>query len=872
MSVPETKLCWHCLDAAEVRARLGCGPEGLSEAEAASRLARIGPNRLAEKPPRPAWALFLDQFRNLLTLMLVAAGILAGLVGDTTDMVVVLVVTLFNAILGFAQERRAGRMLDSLRAMLAQKARIRRVDGSAEVAAESLVPGDLVLLRAGDRVPADGRLVVALDLEMDEASLTGESEPVAKSVAPLESEAVALAERANMAFMNAVVTRGRAEMVVTETGPATEMGRIAALIESAVDEETPLQRRLDRLGRNLALVAAAVVGVVLVQGLLTGEALVPMVLTAVALAVAAIPEGLPAVVTVTLAIGMVRMARKGAVVRRLAAVETLGSTSVICSDKTGTLTLGRMQARSGWALGGRHSFEGTGKLAGLERVLAPAALCTEARLGADGAATIGDPTELALLSLAARAGAVPERGKWTRLAELPFNSENKLMATLDCDGERCRLSVKGAPDRVMEMCSTVLLADGEHPLDAALRQSLRREMEEMGGRALRVLALAARPAEAGETFPDSLRGLCLHALIGLADPPRPGAREAIAQCRSAGIKVKMITGDHAVTAGAVARELGLEGEVVTGVQLDGLDDAELARRVDKLAVFARVTPDHKVRIVRALKAGGHITAMTGDGLNDAAALRNADMGIAMGRTGSDVTREAAAMVLTDDQFTTVVGAVREGRIITDNIVKFVRFQLSTNIGALLAVFAAPWFGLAVPFSPIQILWVNIIMDGPPAMALAFDPARRGLMEAKPRPPDEPILPLSRLIRLAAFGLLMAAGTLAVFAAELATGAEVVVARTMAFTTFVLFQVFNVFNARVGSESALGFRALGNRQLWTALAAIVVLQAVAVQWGPAQALFHTASLSPAQWSLALAVASSVLVLEEGRKLIRRWISR
>ncbi|EME68913.1 cation transport ATPase [Paramagnetospirillum caucaseum] len=864
MPLPEAAAEWHRLGADEVRSRLGCGASGLSEDEAGARRARFGFNRLPEKPPRPAWAVFLDQFRNLLTLMLLAAGLLAGLVGDTSDMVVVLAVTLFNAILGYAQERRAGRMLGALKAMLAQKARVRRAEGEAVIAAELLVPGDLVLLKAGDRVPADGRLVDGQDVEADEAALTGESEPVAKITQALDRDGVPLAERVNMLFMNAVVTRGRAGMVVTGTGPASEMGKVAALLDAAEEGPTPLQRRLDQLGRRLALIAAVVVGFVLVQGLLAGEPLGRMILTAVALAVAAIPEGLPAVVTVTLALGMVRMAAKGAVVRRLAAVETLGSTSVICSDKTGTLTQGRMTALEGWALGRRHLFSGDVRPVGLETALVPAGLCTEARFNPATGEAVGDPTEVALLRLAQRAGALPAPEDWRRLAELPFSSLAKLMATLDSHGADCRLSVKGAPDRVLDLCDSVLTGDGILPLDEAMRRAIAAEMDGMGGRALRVIALAGRPAAPDEDIAAGLGRLTLHALVGLADPPRPGAADAIATCRAAGITVKMITGDHRVTAGAVARQLGLDGEVVGGADLDAMDDAELEARAPAIAVFARVTPEHKVRIVRALRASGHVTAMTGDGVNDAAALRTADIGIAMGRTGSDVTREAAAMVLTGDDFPTVVGAVREGRIITDNIVKFVRFQLSTNIGALLAVLLAPFFGLPVPFSPIQILWVNIIMDGPPAMALAFDPARQGLMDRPPAPRDAPILPTARLVRLFGFGLLMAAGTLGVLWWE--GDGDMARARTMAFTTFVMFQVFNVFNARVGGESALAAAALANGKLWAALAGVVALQAVAVHWGPAQALFRTTDLGVGEWGVAVALGASVLAVEEMGKLL------
>jgi len=872
---------WHALSCHEACERLNSDLEcGLTPTEAERRLSQHGPNRLPEKAARPAWALFLDQFKSLLTLVLMAAGVLAGIIGDTTDMVVILVVVLFNASLGFYQEFRAEKILDALKGMLAQQSRVKRDGVKAEIMAEHVVRGDLVLLEAGDRVPADGRLVATHGLEIDESSLTGESVASVKGTHALEHE-TPLADRANQAFMNTVVTRGRGEMLVTATGGATEMGRIVGMLETALEGRTPLQERLDQLGRRLALIAGVVVAFILVMGVVRGEPLAQIILTAVALAVAAIPEGLPAVVTVTLAIGMARMAGKGAIVKRLAAVETLGSTTVICSDKTGTLTLNQMTAKAGWAAGRRFAVEGegydgagrvlpddgAGALPDLAPLLRAAALCNDSRL-CQGA-LIGDPTEGALLVLAEKAGAAVQ---WPRLAELPFDSARKLMITVHRDGEAIRLMVKGAPDVVLEHCRAIRFADGDRPLTEGLLAELRGEMERMGGHALRVLALAE--AEADEhALRDPLaaagNGLVLTALVGLMDPPRPSARQAVAACAEAGIAVKMITGDHRVTAAAIARGLGLDGEVVTGADLDRMDDDELDRRVDAIAVFARVAPEHKVRIVAALKSRGHVVAMTGDGVNDAAALKRAHIGVAMGRTGSDVTREAATMVLTDDDFATVVHAVQEGRTIYDNIVKFVRFQLSTNVGALLAVLAAPLLGLPVPFHPIQILWVNIIMDGPPALALAFDPPRKGLMGEKPRPRSEPILSTHRLCRLIAYGLTMAVGTLGVlWWAGGGANPDDPHARTLAFTTFVLFQVFNVFNARVGAESAFGPRTFSNGKLWLALAGVLGLQALAVHWGPAQGLFHTAPLSLSDWGVAAAVASSVLLLDEGRKLLAR----
>jgi Ca2+-transporting ATPase len=767
-------------------------------------------------------------------------------------------VVTFNGVLGFWQEYRAERILDALRGMLAQQARVLRDGAKLELPAEELVPGDLVLLEAGDRVPADGRLVAAHRLELDESSLTGESLAVTKQAAALADPALPLADRANLAHMNTVVTRGRGEMVVTATGAGTEMGRIAGLLQQADAGATPLQRRLDQLGRRLGLAACLVVAVILIQGILRGESLSEMVLTAVALAVAAIPEGLPAVVTVTLAIGMFRMARQGAIVKRLAAVETLGSTTVICSDKTGTLTLNRMTVEAGWYAGGRFRVE-DGLPPGLAPLLWPAVLCNDARFAADGT-LVGDATEGALLVLARDAGLAADGPP--RLAEIPFDSASKVMATLHPDDGGLLLSVKGAPDVVLGLC------DLAHDEAAALHA----EIDHMGAQALRVLAVASRrlPADADPSPAAHMERLRLHALLGLADPPRPSAAAAVAACRSAGIAVKMITGDHAVTAGAVAKRIGLEGGVLSGVELDRMDDAELAGRVEATAVFARVSPEHKVRIVAALKARGHVTAMTGDGVNDAAALKTADIGVAMGRTGSDVTREAAAMVLTDDDFATVVGAVREGRTIYDNILKFIRFQLSTNIGALLSVFAAPFLGMPVPFHPIQILWVNIIMDGPPALALAFDPPAGNVMNRPPRAADEAILSWRRSLRLLAYGATMAVGTLFAFA-QLLPDAPLEQARTMAFTTFVLFQFFNLFNARVGSGSAFGPGVMANGKLWLALAGVLGLQVVVVHWGPAQAVFHTADLAPWHWGMATLIATSVVALDEARKVIVRIVA-
>jgi len=862
---------------------------GLSEAEARQRLERHGPNRLKEKLPRPAWMKFLDQFKDLLVIVLIGAATLAGAIGDVKDAVVILMVIVFNACLGFYQEHRAEATLAALKKMLAQHARVRRGGEVQEIAAENLVPGDIVLLEAGDRVPADARVLAAHNAEVAEAALTGESHAVGKHAEALLPGEHPLAERFNMVFMNTVVTRGRIEALVAATGMKTEMGRITGLLESAQENPTPLQIQLDGLGKRLALIAGVVVTLIFVLGILRGDPLVQTIMTSIALAVAAIPEGLPAVVTVTLAIGMHRMAKHRAIVKKLSAVETLGSTSVICSDKTGTLTLNQMTARKLFYRGRRfvvsgEGYSGEGGIAAEDSLppldflplLVPVALCNESSIR-DGQ-LIGDPTEGALLALAMKGGIVPDSlaEHRPRIAEIPFDSAHKFMSTFHHDGEWVRMLIKGAPDVLLARADRFLDAEGEATLSASARAAFEAENARFAGQAMRVLAVASRDIPAHDFDPGGdlmawAQQLTLVGLVGIIDPPRAEARDAIRLCKRAGIQVKMITGDHALTAAAIARELGLEGAVLTGAELDRIDVAELSRHIEETAVFARVAPEHKVKIVQALKARGHVVAMTGDGVNDAPALKNADIGVAMGITGTEVTKEAATMVLTDDNFATIVGAIKEGRTIYDNIVKFVRFQLSTNIGAILTVLGAQLLGLPTPFTAIQILWINIIMDGPPAMTLGLEPSRPGIMEEPPRKTEARILTLPRFWRLLAYGTIMAAGTIGVFFYGLRTGGQAY-ALTLAFTTFVLFQFFNVFNVRTEHGSAFNRQFFANGKLWSALIGVVGLQVVVVHWGPAQAIFSTVDLSLYDWGLAGLAAASVLVLDEVRKLLQRLWNR
>ncbi len=925
-------------DPEAVAAALAVDPSvGLTAGDAAERLATHGPNRLAEAPPRRPLAILGDQFRNPLVLILVGAAVVAGLVGDLKDTVVIAVVLTLNALLGFAQEMKAQRSLTALKSMLVAHARVRRGGAVIEIAAADLVPGDVVLVEAGDRVPADAVLVESVSLEVDESTLTGESTPVTKAPGAVDADRP-LAERTNTLYMNTVVTRGRAEALVAATGMGTELGRVSDLLNAAEPGPTPLQQQLHDLGKRLGLVALVAVAVFFVLSVIRGEDLAETVLSSVALAVAAIPEGLPAVVTVTLAVGTAQMAKRGAIVKRLASVETLGATSVICSDKTGTLTMNEMTVRELWVAGRSYAVSGEGYRpegaitrmdatsaasavdggqaggamaadgpatagdAGSEvrDLLVAVARCNDSHLGDDGTGSgpqvLGDPMEGALLVLAAKGGVDVDAARRAapRLAEVPFDSTLKAMATFHADradvatnsaqnpapdAENCaefagaaaaapapaggtvRVHVKGAADVLIERAA----------IDAAERAAVEAAMVEMAGRGLRVLMVAERivPASALDDVEpvDLLTDLSIIGLVGLLDPPRPEARDAIALCRRAGVTVKMITGDHVVTAAAIAADLGIEGEAVTGADLDAMSDDELRERLSGIGVVARVAPEHKVRIVSGLRSQGHVVAMTGDGVNDAPALRTADIGVAMGITGTEVTKEAADMVLTDDNFATIVSAVREGRTIYDNIVKFVRFQLSTNLGAIMSLVGAQVAGLPVPFTAIQVLWVNLIMDGPPAMALGVDPPARDTMLRRPRDPQARILSGPRLSVLVAYGAVMAAGTLGVLAWAMDNGSEEH-ALALAFTTFVLFQVFNVFNARAEKASVFSRDLFRNAKLWAAIGGVVALQVAAMHLDVVQGVFGTADLTPADWVVAVAVASTVLWFDEARKLVLR----
>ncbi|MDA2972653.1 MAG: HAD-IC family P-type ATPase [Actinomycetota bacterium] len=887
---------------------------GLSSGEVAERLTTYGPNRLAESKRRPAFLRFLDQFRDLLIMILLVAAVVSFAVsGELKTPMVVLIVVFANALIGFVQENRAEASLEALKKMLTASSRVRRDGDVMEVATDDLVPGDIVLVEAGDRIPADGRLVLAANLEIEEAALTGESHPSEKSTLLVDRADAPLGDRSCIAYMNTTVTRGRGEFVVTSTGMNTEIGRIAGLLRETETEKTPLQKQLEGLAHSLAKLSGLIVAAVFAIGLLRGNSVSELLNLAVALAVATIPEGLPAVTAVTLAVGVSKMAKKNAIVKRLASVETLGCTSIICSDKTGTLTLNEMTARRLVVQNRDHAVTGEGyspegsieKIPGdvpftMDNALMGMALCNDAVIRHENGdwQLVGDPTEGALAVLATKGGldVADLRVRYPRVAEVPFDSSTKVMATfhevIGSSGERVvRMFVKGAPDVVLERATHAIGSDGESVPSSQLRTELLAHNDRMANEGLRVLAVAQRDIvlDAWNEFTDTgadpsilMSDLVLMALIGIVDPPRPEAQVAIAEARTAGITVKMITGDHAVTARAIGRELGLgdgQGDVVavTGNDLDQMTDDELASRIDEISVFARVAPEHKIRLVAALQRKGRIVAMTGDGVNDAPALKKADMGVAMGITGTEVTKEAATMVLTDDNFATIVGAVKRGRTIYDNIVKFVRFQLSTTLGFAMLFLAASIFDIAhgKPFAAIAILWVNIIMDGPPAMALGLDKGDSDIMRRAPRPVSEKILTPQRWGAIVYSSVIMALGTLGVLIWAPGPEAEAgvaTVAGTMAFNTFVLFQFFNILNARSDRNSVFRRHTLTNPQLWIALVAVIVLQVGVTHVGFMQRLFDTTSISITQWLVSIAVASSVLWFEELRKAFVRRTSR
>jgi Ca2+-transporting ATPase len=881
---------WHALSAAEALARLSSAPAGLSGAEAARRLARHGPNALAAVRRVKALSLLAEQFRNVLVLVLLVAIALSASLGHEVEAIAIGVIVLLAVALGFAQEYRAERAIEALRRLAAPGATVLRDGAETRVPARDVVPGDVLVLRAGDRVAADARLLESRDLHADEAVLTGESVPVGKRADALPPGPLPVGDRANLVFGGTALTSGRGRAVVVATGAGSEFGKIAGLLETVETARTPLQLNLDRVGKALARAALAVVAVIVVLGVARGAPFVEMLVFGIALAVAVVPEALPAVVTISLALGVQRLVRRNALVRRLAAAETLGSTSVICSDKTGTLTRNEMTVRALHVAGRSLAVGGVGyeprgdflvdgapappPAAALD-LLSAAALASDARVerGEDGAwRVLGDPTEGALVVAAAKAGLAKDdlEARHPRIDEIPFSAESKRMTTLHrARGGRVAFA-KGAPEALLPACARVLAEDGERPLGAAERESLLGTARDMGAQALRVLAVARGTTDAVE---GAERDLCLLGLVGMIDPPRPEARAAVQRCAGAGVRVVMITGDHPSTARAVAGELGLltAGRVVTGAELARMPDEALARDAAGIEVYARVSPSDKLRIVTALQALGHVVAMTGDGVNDAPALKKADIGVAMGITGTDVAKEAAAMTLTDDDFASIVAAVEEGRAIFGNIKKYLTYLLSSNVGEIGLMAGATLAGLPLPLSAVQILYVNLATDGLPALALAVDPPDDDLMSRPPRSPRVGIFTRPVVALMLAGGVWSSLVNLGLFAWALASGRGRAEAMTMAFLSLVLIQLVKAFNFRSDRRSVLR-RPFANRWLDLAVAWEVALLVLIVYAPPLQRAFGTFALPLLDWVVVVAAALTVSpVLEAVKALVRRgWL--
>jgi len=830
-------------DAEAAVAALATDPDlGLTEEQASSRREKVGPNSLPEPPARGIAALFLDQFRDVLIYLLIAAMVISLIVGEPLDAIVIAVIVVLNAIIGVIQAYRADQALAALQKMATPAAEVVRGGQVRRVEAVELVPGDVVLLSAGGGVPADVRLLAAAGVQAAEAALTGESVPVLKTVEPVAGDAQ-VADRNSMLYRGTDVVAGTGRAVVVATGGATQIGVIADLVAEAQGVLTPLQRRLARLGKVIALAVVAIAVVVLLAGLLRGEDPIQMLLTAVSLAVAAVPEALPAVVTLTLAQGASAMVRQKALTRRLPAVETLGSVTHICSDKTGTLTRNRMTVEEVWLVPGRTTREAA----------QVAALCNDAHLGNDEDSHVGDPTEVALLQFARPLWNEPD---WPRRDEVPFDSTRMRMTTVNGTDQLWAFT-KGAPEVLLPLM-------GADPAVAA-------KADAMAASGLRVLVLARRRLDAiPDQVADAEESLQPVALVGLLDPPREGVPEAIAQCQTAGIAAVMITGDHPATARAIAGRVGLPATAettLTGTQLAELSDTELADRVDSVNVYARVDPSQKIRIVEALQERGLVTAMTGDGVNDAPALKQADIGVAMGEGGTDVARGAADLVLLDNNFATLVAAVRQGRRMYDNIRRFVKYVLTGNTGEIWTVFLAPFLGFPLALLPLQILWVNLVTDGLPGLALTAEPADPDVMRRPPRPPRQSIFAGALGAHILWVGALIGALSLTALAIGYRSGAENW--QTMVFTTLVFCQVVHAVVVRSETRSVFTLGLLSNRPMLAALGLTLAAQMLVVYWEPLQRVFGTAGLSAAQLGICAALALVVFVAVEIEKAVRRF---
>ncbi len=867
------------LDAKEVLELLGSSDKGITDTEALQRIEKQGYNELIEARKKSQLQLFLEQFKSILIAVLVAATIISALLGEVLDATVIFAIVMLNAFLGFFQERKAEHALEALKKISAPQATVIRDGKQKLIASREIAPGDLIVLKVGDKVPADARIIEGMNLKCDESVLTGESAPVEKSAEKIKREAP-IAERFNLVFSGTSVVYGHCAAAVTATGMNTEFGRIAKLLQIQ-EEASPLQQKMAALGKQLGMLVVFISAIVFLAGITLGGNILEMFLTSVALAVAAIPEGLPAVVTITLSIGLQRMAKKNAIIRKLPAVETLGSTTVICSDKTGTLTVNEMTVRKLYVngkvidvTGEGYSTEGKFLSGGKEitvgedvrALLTICQYCNDAELED----RIGDPTELALLVSARKAAIDDERKKYKRIDEIPFESERKMMSVAYSIGNKRTAFTKGAVESVLGKCSHICDDGKIKEITNKDKNQILEANHKFASSALRVLAFAYKELEPKEKLAEN--DLIFAGLQAMIDPPRSEAKDAIEKCRLAGIKTVMITGDHKDTATAVAKELTLidDGRVMTGEELDKLDDKAFSGIVEDVAVYARVSPEHKVRITEALKNRGHIVAMTGDGVNDAPALKKSDIGIAMGITGTDVSKEASDMVLTDDNFASIVSAVEEGRGIYDNIKKFVYYLLSANIGEVLIIFVAILIGLlsgsaVLPLVPVQLLWINLLTDGLPALALGVEAKEPDIMKRKPRNPKENVLNRHSLELVVLVGVLFAAATLLLFYLELPSGLQH--ARTVAFTTIVVSELFIALSMR-SSQPLLKIGLLSNKKLLLAVSSSFILQLAVIYVPVFDIIFETTELTLADWMPIFAVSLAILLILEIRKYVRK----
>ena len=889
MSQPasEEAQSWHALSVDAVLSVLSSARRGLTKAEVERRLERDGPNEIKAAAHVSPWKILFQQFKNVLIVILLVATVASAFLGHGVETIAIAVIVMFAVVLGFIQEYRAERAIEALREMAAPTVIVIRDGREVEIAAKNVVQGDIILLQAGDKVAADARLIESVNLQAEEAALTGESVPIHKKTEALPEGVLSLGDRSNMVFGGTIITYGRGRGIVVATGMKTEVGSIATMLQTVETGRTPLQRNLDKVGRVLAQAALAIVAVVVLAGLFRDEPLLEMFIFGIALAVAAVPEALPAVVTISLAIGVQRMVKRNALVRRLPAVETLGSTSVICSDKTGTLTRDEMTARrlrthdrvvaisgSGYEPEGELSRNGSAvDPSELEtELLTAGALVCDAHLveGDEGIWELkGDPTEGAIIVAAAKAGLskldLDER--FPRVGEIPFTSESKRMTTLHTLGDAQVAYAKGAPEVILDSCSRQLTSRGEITLEETDRKAILEAVREMAGEALRVLAVAKKT---DATLEDAERDMTFLGLVGMIDPPRAEAQSAVARCKRAGIRVIMITGDHPLTAQAIAREIGLvhTGRAVTGPELEAMSDEELANEVESIEVYARVSPAHKLRVVTALQDRGHTVAMTGDGVNDAPALKKADIGVAMGITGTDVSKEASAMTLLDDNFASIVAAVEEGRGIFENVKKYLMYLLSANIGEIGLVAGATLAGLPLPLTAVQILYVNLATDGLPALALSVDPPEDDLMEQAPRNTNSGVFTRSVVTLMIVGGVWSTVVNLTLFTWALESGRSVTLAMSMTFVSLVLIEFIKAYNFRSDRHSMF-HRPFANKWLNLAILWEVALLVFIMSFEPLHEPFGTSPLSRTDWLITLIPALSLSpVLELTKWLISR----